>query len=96
MNSEFSNIKHWVKGIQYMINKCPDEYHHYIQNIKNLFVNKLTEDNKNETVNNLLLLNEFEQTIQNMLYQYETLTNDILKYITSMQYKLTGITILND
>ena len=25
MNSEFSNIKHWVKGIQYMINKCPDE-----------------------------------------------------------------------
>ena len=79
-----------------MIYKYPNEYHHYIQNIKNLFVNKLTEDNKNETVNNLLLLNEFEQTIQNMLYQYETLTNDILKYITSMQYKLTGITILND
>ncbi|KAK8853553.1 hypothetical protein M9Y10_017114 [Tritrichomonas musculus] len=96
MDSEFSNIKHWVKGIQNMIYKYPNEYHHYIQNIKNLFVNKLTEDNKNETVNNLLLLNEFEQTIQNMLYQYETLTNDILKYITSMQYKLTGITILND
>lgn len=46
--------------------------------------------------NNLLLLNEFEQILQNMLCQYETLTNDILKYINSMQYKLTGITILND
>ena len=90
MDNEFLNIKHWVKGIQSMRDKCPVEYHHYIRNIKNLFVNELTEDNKNETVNNLLLLNEFEQTLQNMLYQYETLTNDILKYITSMQFRITG------
>ncbi len=96
MDSEFLNIKRWVKGIQHMIDKYPNEYHHYIRNIKKLYVNKLTEENKIETADNLLLLNEFEQTLQNMICQYERLTNDIIKYISSIQYEITGHVILSE
>lgn len=95
MDEEFIRIKDEIRSMQSLIYKYPSRYHDFIRNIKNLYVYDLTEENKIEYVNNLLLLNEFEKKLREMICQYETVTNDILKYISSIHTKITGRLLLN-
>ena len=94
MDNQFKYLKDEIKNI--MKNIYPVNTYQYIRNIKEMLVNDLTNENKNKIVDEILLINEFQNTLKDLLNQYETLTNDIIKYISSIQYKITGHIILNN
>ncbi len=94
MDNEFKHLKNEIKNI--MKNKYPVNTYQYIRNIKEMLVNDLTNENKNKIIDEILLINEFQNTLKDLLIQYDKLTNDIIKYISSIEYKITGHIILNN
>ena len=94
MDNEFKHLKNEIKNI--MKNIYPVNTYQYIRNIKEMLVNDLTNENKNKIIDEILLINEFQNTLKDLLIQYDKLTNDIIKYISSIQYEITGHIILNN
>ena len=94
MDNEFKHLENEIKNI--MKNIYPVNTYQYIRNIKEMLVNDLTNENKNKIIDEILLINEFQNTLKDLLIQYDKLTNDIIKYISSIQYKITGHIILNN
>ena len=94
MDNEFKRLENEIKNIMKKI--CPVNTYQYIRNIKEMLVNDLTNENKNKIIDEILLINEFQNTLKDLLIQYDKLTNDIIKYISSIEYKITGHIILNN
>ena len=90
MDQEFKAIKSIIKGIQSSICHYPENRTLNINSIRNLLVCDLNNENKNEIMDKIILLNKFQLNLDNMIKNYDKVTNEILNYISEVQFEITG------
>lgn len=90
MDREFAALKRTIKGIQKTICEYPENRNFYINSIRNFLVCDLNNENKNEFMDKIILLNQFQVNLANMIKNYDKVTNEILNYISNVQFEITG------
>ena len=90
MDKQFDAIKSIIKEIQSSIYHYPENQNFYINSIRNFLASDLNDENKNEFMDKIILLNQFQVNLANMIKNYEKVTNEILNYINKVQFEITG------
>lgn len=93
MDKDFVAIKSIIKGMQNSISSIyqyPENQNFYINSIRNFLASDLNDENKNEFMDKIILLNQFQVNLANMIKNYDKVTNEILKYISEVQFEITG------